>query len=92
MHSRVRLHLVILALSLAAAPLAAQVKPDDATTRLVADVTETFFDLLPKDDFAAERSFMAESLAAMADLDDWTQVRRSVIADTGATPVTWPMR
>ena len=67
-------------------PASAQVQPDDATNRLVHDTSEALFDLLPKQDFAAERAFMTDELAAMANLTDWTRLRRQVIADAGSTP------
>lgn len=66
-------------------PALAQVQPDKATTRFVGNATEAFFDLIPKNDFQAERAFMTDELASMTSLRDWTNLRSQVIETAGST-------
>lgn len=67
-------------------PALAQVQSDKATTRLVGEVTEAFFALLPKNDFPSERAFMTDEFAAMTSLKDWTRIRAQLIEAAGSTP------
>jgi hypothetical protein len=61
-------------------------QPSDQTTKLVARVSEAFFDQLVKEDFNAERAFMSDRLANMASATSWRQVRQKVIETAGKTP------
>ncbi|AML53797.1 hypothetical protein [Falsihalocynthiibacter arcticus] len=63
----------------------AQVQPDEKTTQFVANVSETFLDQLVKEDFATERAFMTDQLAAHVSDDDWRSVRLQVIETAGRT-------
>ena len=59
---------------------------DAQTTRLVATVTEAFFDQITAEDFATEGGFLSDSLATMMPADEWAERRRFVIARSGPTP------
>ncbi len=68
-------------------PASAQVRQSEQTTRLVQSVADAFFDLLPKNDFAAERAFMSKSFALATPLRDWKAMRKLTIAENGSTPL-----
>ncbi len=79
--------LLLLALACCfSAPAVAQPAPNEATTQLVAQVNETFFDQLTAADFATERAFLSPELSAMLSAEDWAALRQSVIDRTGPTP------
>lgn len=67
-------------------PASAQVQENDSTARLVKDVTEAFFDLLPQDSFATERAFMTDDFATQTPLNEWKTIREKLIVELGATP------
>ncbi len=82
-----RMSMVCLILFLLAAPAAAQLRPDDGVNRVVAQVTEAWFDQLPKADFATERAFFAPSLAGQVSKTEWSALRQQMIDRIGgATP------
>lgn len=56
------------------------------TQEVVQNVTSALFEQLPKNDFAAERAFMAPELAAMVSEEDWASVRGQIVQDAGSTP------
>ena len=63
----------------------AQIQPSDQTTQLVASVSETFFDQLVKEDFAAERAFMSEKMANIVSATAWRKNRQQIIEIAGKT-------
>jgi hypothetical protein len=67
-------------------PAAAQVQQNEQTTTLVRDVTEAFFDQLPKADFDVERAFMTDGFADQTPLSAWKAVRDQFVRSVGGTP------
>ena len=79
--------IAMLALSLThATPASAQVHPSAATHTLVQTVTEAFFDQLPKNDFNAERAFMADHFAVTMTPKKWQSGRELLLEKIGSTP------
>ena len=67
-------------------PATAQVQPSAATNTLVQTVTEVFFDQLPKNDFNAERAFMADHFAVTMTPKKWQTGRELLLEKIGSTP------
>jgi hypothetical protein len=77
---------IVFSLQIFLKPVAAQVAPSEQTTKLVQDVTGAFFNLLPSDNFEAERAFMTDDFASKTPLDAWTSAREQFMALAGSTP------
>lgn len=81
---------VLLLLATCLVPLAfsqqAAAQVDGTTEKLIQDATDALFQQLPKDDFAAERAFMAPELSEMISDQGWAAVRRQIVQDAGSTP------
>lgn len=68
----------LILLSMLAAPSAAnQVQQSAQTDALVARATQEFFELMPKANFKAERTFMTNDLANMMPLKKWRSTREA---------------
>lgn len=64
----------------------AQVQKDEHSVSLVRNATIALFDLLPKNNFEAERALMADDLASISTLGKWKIVRKQVTKETGPIP------
>jgi hypothetical protein len=68
----------------------AQPAPSEDAANIVAQVTDAFFAQLVREDFEAERAFLANSFAAELSPERWRDMREKIIAQTGATPLFQP--
>jgi hypothetical protein len=73
-------------------PVAAQVPPSEQTTKLVQDVTDAFFNLMPSDNYEAERAFMTDDFASRTPLQVWKSSREQFKVLAGSTPPYAPHR
>lgn len=64
----------------------AQPVPGEDAAQIVAQATDAFFTQLVKEDFAAERGFLSDSLATSLSSEQWREMRQQIIAKTGPTP------
>jgi hypothetical protein len=73
-------------------PVVAEVAPSEQTTKLVQDVTSAFFNLLPEDNYQAERAFMTDNFASETPLEAWKSVREKFKSLAGSSPRYSPHR
>lgn len=64
---------------------AAQIQKDEQTIKLVQGATRDLFDVLPKNNFEAERALMADELAAVYSLESWKIVNVQIVNSAGST-------
>lgn len=83
MQASTRALIASLALTL---PVLAQDASGDQTTQRVSAASEAFLDQIVAEDFAAERVFLAPSLAASISPEQWAEVRQQTIGMIGKTP------
>ncbi|MDU8944549.1 hypothetical protein [Ovoidimarina sediminis] len=77
---------LVIALGLPVAALAEAPQPGEDAARLVGQVSEALFDLLPTEDHANARAFFTPEFAELLSEEEWNGLRKSLLAEAGAIP------